>query len=433
MNSVEIDTAAKRARLQPRKNPYWVGISGGRGRVSLGYRRSMIGAGVWVAKTIAFGGRAEERMGTADDASSAADAIGYKIAVARALEWSTRQQEILETSAETERTAAVPTVRSAVESYISVRKKRSEDDGANARARLNKHVLNDSEFCRTKLAKLRSSNIEDLVCDLDESSGLAKSSINRLINDLRAALNAAATKHRRQLPAHIFQEIKFGTKALESSTQGRRQLLTEAQISALVEAAFEVDDSGDFGRLVLTLAATGARHSQARKATVSALQTQLSRIMMPGSVKGRTQRVKTPVAIQLAEGVMARLAPATQGRAAEEPLLERWSYRRTGKGTWARDTRRAWGLANEVDRWWPATVERAGVPADTVMYAFRHSSIVRGLKAMLPVRLVAALHDTSVKMIEDHYAAFIVDATEDLARRATFTIVAAPAAIQAAA
>ncbi|HTE79063.1 MAG TPA: integrase, partial [Reyranella sp.] len=88
--------------------------------MSLGYRRSMIGAGVWVAKTIAFGGRDEERMGTADDASSAADAIGYKIAVARALEWSTRQQEILETSAETERTAAVPTVRSAVESYISV-------------------------------------------------------------------------------------------------------------------------------------------------------------------------------------------------------------------------------------------------------------------------------------------------------------------------
>ena len=90
MNSVEIDTAAKRARLQPRKNPYWVGISGGRGGVSLGYRRSMVGAGVWIAKTIAFGGRAEERIGIADDAPAAADAIGYKTAVARALEWSTR-------------------------------------------------------------------------------------------------------------------------------------------------------------------------------------------------------------------------------------------------------------------------------------------------------------------------------------------------------
>ncbi|WP_425069196.1 integrase [Reyranella sp.] len=421
MKSVEIDTPAKRTRLMARKNPYWVGISGGRGGVSLGYRRSRTGAGVWIAKTIAFGGRAEERIGRADDAPAAADAIGFKAAVARALEWSSRQQEVLETSADTERAAAEPTVGSAVETYILVRKKRSENDGANARARLKRHVLGHAEFCRTKLAKLRAPNIEELVAGLVEGSGMAPSSINRLLNDLRAALYAAATKHRRQLPAHIFQEIKFGTKALDASTQARRQLLTDTQVSALVEAAFEVDESGDFGRLVLTLAATGARHSQARKATVLALQAPQSRIMMPGSVKGRTQRVKPPVAIPLTEDVIARLVPATQGRAAEEPLLERWSFRRTGKGAWGRDTRRAWGWAHEADRWWPAAVARAGVPADTVMYALRHSSIVRGLKAMLPVRLVAALHDTSIEMIEAHYAAFIVDATEDLARRAALT------------
>ncbi|MEA2916415.1 MAG: hypothetical protein QOJ15_8496 [Bradyrhizobium sp.] len=47
---------------------------------------------------------------------------------------------------------------------------------------------------------------------------------------------------------------------------------------------------------------------------------------------------------------------------------------------------------------------------------------------MLPVRLVAALHDTSVEMIEQHYAAFIVDVTEDLARRATMSFASLPAA-----
>jgi hypothetical protein len=40
------------------------------------------------------------------------------------------------------------------------------------------------------------------------------------------------------------------------------------------------------------------------------------------------------------------------------------------------------------------------------------------LRAGLPVRLVSAVHDTSVAMIEKHYAAFIVDAVEDLLRRA---------------
>lgn len=76
-----------------------------------------------------------------------------------------------------------------------------------------------------------------------------------------------------------------------------------------------------------------------------------------------------------------------------------------------------------------ATVERADLPADTVMYALRHSSIVRGLRAMLPVRLVAALHDTSVGIVEKHYAAFIVDVTDDLARRAALSLTTAPVAL----
>jgi hypothetical protein len=52
------------------------------------------------------------------------------------------------------------------------------------------------------------------------------------------------------------------------------------------------------------------------------------------------------------------------------------------------------------------------------MLCLRHSSIVRALSAGVPVRLVAALHDTSVQMIEQHYSAYIVDATEEIARRA---------------
>jgi hypothetical protein len=43
---------------------------------------------------------------------------------------------------------------------------------------------------------------------------------------------------------------------------------------------------------------------------------------------------------------------------------------------------------------------------------------VRGLRANLPVRLVAALHDTSSTMIEAHYSAYIVDALDELAAAA---------------
>jgi hypothetical protein len=100
----------------------------------------------------------------------------------------------------------------------------------------------------------------------------------------------------------------------------------------------------------------------------------------------------------------------------------RWAYRNVGPFKWEKDCRRPWGPAYEVDKPWAATVAKAEVPAETIMYALRHSSIVRGLRAGLPIRLVASLHDTSSEMIEKHYSAFIVDMTEDLARRASFQI-----------
>jgi hypothetical protein len=44
---------------------------------------------------------------------------------------------------------------------------------------------------------------------------------------------------------------------------------------------------------------------------------------------------------------------------------------------------------------WRAAVAAAGMAAGLVPYCLRHSSIVRGLRAGLPVRLAVAVHDTS--------------------------------------
>ena len=56
------------------------------------------------------------------------------------------------------------------------------------------------------------------------------------------------------------------------------------------------------------------------------------------------------------------------------------------------------------------------VVTGTPPYSLRHSSIARALRASLPVRIVAALHDTSSPMIERHYPAHILDITDDLAK-----------------
>jgi hypothetical protein len=156
----EIDSAAKRARLLVRKNPYWCAVAGGRGGVSLGYRRRRMGAGTWVAKIVVDGKRFEERIGDADDASAPSDAVPYRPAVARALEWSTRQHAVLDAGVASGG-ARRPTVRTAVDEYTKVRTARSERDGKIREGRLNKHVLADEEFAEVRLAKLRVGVIEE--------------------------------------------------------------------------------------------------------------------------------------------------------------------------------------------------------------------------------------------------------------------------------
>ena len=435
----EIDTPPKRARLAARKNPYWQGVSGGRGGVSLGYRKPAYGAGSWIAKVVIDSQRIEEKLGTADDDRAGSGSMHYRAAVAAALEWSQRQHAGIEAHREKVAASKRPTVRSAVEAYVKARKVRSARGGAEAEGRMKRHVLSDKAFADMALAKLRASTIEEWRARLPVHLGdeqlstrenarlgrwdrpISPATLNRLMNDLRAALNGAAEKYRRELPPYLPAEIKAGTKAVPVFGNARKQLLTDDEVRRIVEAAYEVDDSGDFGRLVMLAAATGARFSQITAITVADVQPARGRIMIPGSRKGSSLQPKVPVAVPLSADVLEKVLPILKGRAGSELLLLRWANREIRPYVWEKTHRRPWGPACEVQALWAATVKRAGVSPETIMYALRHSSIVRGLRAGLPVRLVAALHDTSSDMIEAHYSAHIIDATEELARRAALS------------
>src|SRR5215207_6250225 len=133
-----IDTASKRAKLAARKNPYWHGVSGGRGGVSLGYRKPTRGPGSWVAKIVVDGSRIEERISSADDLGAGPDALDYPKAVTRALEWARQTYAGMEARQAGECDAAAPTVRSAILAYIAARKSQSRH-GRDAHSRLTKH------------------------------------------------------------------------------------------------------------------------------------------------------------------------------------------------------------------------------------------------------------------------------------------------------
>ncbi len=429
-----INTAPKRAKLEARKGPYWGGVSGGRGGVSLGYRKAAKGPGAWVAKIVVDGNRLEKKLGTADDEAAPSGALSYRAAVVAALERGQRQQATIETRREDGAPAKGPTVRSAIEAYGKFRLRRSQRDGKNAAGRLERHVLGDKVLADMPLAKLRASGLMAWRARLPAPppapegrteparKPIAKASVNRLLNDLRAALNAAAETHQRELPPYLLAEIRVGTRAEALTDQARKQLLTDAQVRAAIEAAFALEEDGKFGRLVLLAATTGARYSQLAALQVGNVQPELGRVLMPGSKKGRSAHAKPPVAVPLSPDVMARLTSTLAGRAPDAPLLTRWACKSTGPFQWEKHKERALGAAAEIEKQWAAVVAKAGLAPDTIMYAFRHSSIVRGLKAGLPVRLVASLHDTSTEMIEKHYAACIVDMTEELARRAILSM-----------
>jgi len=70
---------------------------------------------------------------------------------------------------------------------------------------------------------------------------------------------------------------------------------------------------------------------------------------------------------------------------------------------------------------WKAVLRVSGID-NIVPYALRHSSIVRALRVGLPIRLVAALHDTSVEMIERHYSRWIIDGLEELSSKAVIPL-----------
>ena len=310
-----------------------------------------------------------------------------------------------------------------IKAHIERRKAHDRRNGGITAGRLSLHALSDDRFAVIPLSKLRAADIERWRAGLPER--MAPGTRNRLLADLRAALNAAAEKYRRELPAHIAAEIRVGTRAVSVplENRARKQFLSDEEVRRVIEAAFAVDEGGDFGRLVLLAAMTGARYSQITALTVADLQLDRHRVLVPGSKKGRSARPKPKQPVPLSTGTINRLRAAVEGRKGTEPLLTRWAYENSDAPMrWRRSHRRAWGPAYELNAMWAKAVARAQLPGGTIMYALRHSSILRGLKAGLPVRLVAAQHDTSTAMIEMYHSAFITDAAEDLLRKASLEL-----------
>lgn len=395
----------------------------------VGYRRGKRG-GVWLARWRVGSGYRQHTLGTADDVIASGN-LSYEEAVRVARETVEAARRLEKAEAE----GPPQTVRNVLEAYIAVRDaretaRRGKPGKGDAHSRLTRHVLSNQAIAERPLHSLTEKHLGEWADGLDPA--LAATTRRRLVNDLKAALNDAVRRNWRQLPPELPQAIRFGLKLseFEAGTATRdNQILSDTQVRGLIIAAQSVDLrdgwDGDLYRLVLLLAATGARYSQLTRLRVVDVQPERRRIMVPGSRKGRTSVEKAPTPVPIGSDVVEELTPAITGRAPTAVLLERWKHRPIlGRiGQWERSGRDRWGPSAELTRPFCAVATQAGMFGVTA-YALRHSSIVRHLRIGTPVRLVAALHDTSVAMIERHYAAWIADGLEELAARGIVPLVA---------
>ena len=224
--------------------------------------------------------------------------------------------------------------------------------------------------------------------------GLKPSSADRIGRALKATLALAARTDKRIANTAAWQN---GLKKLPDSEVARNVILPDHTVKALVNGSY--DEDRDFGLLVDVLAETGARESQVLRLTPADLQDHLTtpRLMMPTSRKGKNRKIEyrpLPISTRLAKALRQQV----NGRTAHSPLF--------GK---------MWNLAKTFR----SVVKRLGLGPEVTPYALRHSSIARQLLSLVPTRVVAAHHDTSIAMIERNYSRYILgDSTEALTRAA---------------
>ena len=224
----------------------------------------------------------------------------------------------------------VVTVGTAVKTYAAAMNAREAAQGRvrrDADNRLAWHVLSD-HLADVGLHQLTETDLSDWRTRRSEGARSRPCAVSRTICERRSMPPRRSTGQR--FPADLPTVIKAGL-ASESHDQPIARdgaALADEDVRRLLDAAGEIDEEhgwdGDLHRLVVTLAATGARFSQVIRVRVGDVQADKGRLMVPVSRKGRGGKNSSHIVVRIGEDVIGVLVPATMGRKSSEPLLTRW-------------------------------------------------------------------------------------------------------------
>lgn len=392
------DFASKTARkttCQPR--PKWYTAKIVRGR-HLTYRRNSTTAGVFGVAVATEGGKQwTQYIGEADDVREAdgIEVFNHRQALNRA-------NELADAYKPTGKVHARPvTIDEALTGYAD--ELRATGGKLTNVSDVRRYLGKNNPLLSTPLATIAKSHLLAWRKTLS-AKPVARSTLNRVMSSAKSAFNLAAESD----PAIAANALawKHGLKRFhEIDTKPRDYShITQDDIARLVTAAYELSPA--FGLYIHVLAQTGSRPSQVARLTVGAIQPK--RVMMPRSSKGsnikKAKGSKEPIPVPMHRDVIAKLQAAAAGKGRNELAL----LQPSGK---------SWNNSEEAKTLFKKAVKAAGIRAidghAVGRYVFRYFSITQMLLAHNPNELVARVHDTSVKVLHEHYAAFMHNNYDD--------------------
>ena len=383
-----LQTRESRARLDARGKPWKVSLDRG---LTLGYRKPLVGAGAWVViGSDGKGGQWTDTFAQADDTATAdgVSVLTYAEARRRAEELARRDHVAVASSRPV-------TIDEALTNYAIDLAARGGNVGNARHVRFHLPV----QLLPELLSRVTSKQLADWRLALLQG-GMKPTTLNRLLKSVHAAFNREA-KFDKRVMANA-SEWKVGLEFIAGADSARKALLGDAQVKALVAAAYDLGDA--FGVYIQAHAELGSRSDQIARIAVADVEGDA--VMVPNSGKGRGKHKSRSgsTAVALTEDLARRFNELADGRGADELLLT--------------DAGQAWTASDRARRLFAKAVAAAKVPAGTTLIALRHSSIVRALRANVPIKTVADWHNTSVRMIETNYARYMRNTHHDLIRPA---------------
>jgi integrase len=381
--SSKLETRSSRLKLPIRRKPHFVTVAPG---IAVGYRRCK-GPGRWIVRGAdGHGSNWTKAFAIADDFE---DADGEHVLTF----WqaSDRARVVARTTGGTASRPA--TIGEALDHYETDLRARSGDPYNVTRIR---HHLPAALADRT-ISLLSARDLRTWRNGLLKK-GLTSAAADRSARALKAALNLAAKDDPRITNAVAWRD---GLARLPDGERTRNVVLPDDTVRDIIAAAY--DFGRDFGLLVETAAVTGARTSQMLALRVEDLIEDGAgpRLMMPSARKGRRRTVERKP-IPIPSSLASALRSAAVGRPATAALLI--------------------ATAPSPHRIFPRLAARLHLGPEVTLYALRHSSITRMLLAGVPVRVVAALHDTSTVMLERTYSRSIGAHSDHLVRAALLDV-----------